>query len=358
MQKNGNLEGQMCFPGFSVLAQSARPCYLSVHGGENMRRCFAMVLLLAVMACSCAHAGTFFEQYLLDVATIIQRSPRYTASMYQYKKKDFSVRGCGPSSVVNALCAASSVEEQNIADLLLRETMRILTYNYEPATAGIDIKYIGRMQDPDPSKFPHLSMLKTQYGAWQVTDETLSPEKVLEFAQKVKESEKPGFLMGMYTVRSHWEELAQLLRTMAADGMEDAIVSIAFLGCGSSGTGAPFRLSDGHYASLCFQCGAFAENTSLYLLDSNPRALPEEPLVYGKYYERYFMDMAGEMLTDTFDVFRVSQGIVGFRLNAEHRAAIEAVRQETDEDEARAEEGGMLEKLLMYGNGLMMIMIP
>ncbi|MBQ6564520.1 MAG: hypothetical protein IJL88_11445 [Clostridia bacterium] len=322
------------------------------------RRLLAFAAAMLLLWIPPVHAGNFFDQYLLDVAMVIQRSSRYNGSLYQYNRAKFSVRGCGPSSVANAFCISASVEEQNLADKILRETMRLLTYNFEPTNAAIDIKYIERLQEPEADKFPTLSELIGHYGIWRILDTVLDGETVMAFAGETQENRKPDMLMGYYSVRSHWKELTGLIRHLSDSGMEDTIICLAFLGCGSSGTGAPFRLSDGHYASLCFHCGDFAKDKSLYLVDSNPRALPEEPLAPGKYYERYPLDLGGSMLTEQFDFVRISQGILRIRLNDQNQVLLNRIRQEEGEEAAEDAEGELFENLLLYGNGLMMVMIP
>ncbi|MBR0217018.1 MAG: hypothetical protein IJL96_08860 [Clostridia bacterium] len=322
------------------------------------RRLLAFLLALFMLGPSFAHAGNFFEQYLLDAALIVQRSSRYSGSLYTYNREKFIVRGCGPSSFTNALCIASSVEEQYLADKLLRENMRILTYNYEPSRAAIDVKFLTRLQEPDAEKYPTLWELKQRYGLWEVKNDSLDSDMVMAFAQEAEQTDKPDFLMGFYTLRYHWKDLTEMLRRLADSGMENVILSLAFLGSGSSGTGAPFRLSDGHYVSLSFHCGAFAEDTSMYLLDSNPRALPDEPLISGRYYERYPLDLGGEKLTDSFDFLRISQSIVRVRLNDLRLSEIRETRALFGEEEAEAEQCALLEKLLLYGTGVMMVMIP
>ena len=275
------------------------------------RRLLAFLLALFMLGPSFAHAGNFFEQYLLDAALIVQRSSRYSGSLYTYNREKFIVRGCGPSSFTNALCIASSVEEQYLADKLLRENMRILTYNYEPSRAAIDVKFLTRLQEPDAEKFPTLWELKQRYGLWEVKNDSLDSDMVMAFAQEAEQTDKPDF-----------------------------------------------RLSDGHYVSLSFHCGAFAEDTSMYLLDSNPRALPDEPLISGRYYERYPLDLGGEKLTDSFDFLRISQSIVRVRLNDLRLSEIRETRALFGEEEAEAEQCALLEKLLLYGTGVMMVMIP
>ena len=322
------------------------------------RKLLALLTAVMMTGYSCAHAGNFFEQYLLDTALIVQRSSRYSSSLYVYNGDKFNVRGCGPSSLTNALCVSASVEEQYLADRLLREIMRILTYNYEPSSAALDIKFLSRLQDPDETKFPMLRELSSRYGLWTVSDDRLDTEMVMDFAESAVQEGKPGFLIGFYTLRSHWKDLADLLRQLAENGMENAIVSLAFLGSGSSGTGAPFRLSDGHYVSMSFHCGAFAEDTSMYLLDSNPRALPDEPLVSGRYYERYPLDLGGEKMSDSFDFLRISREIVRIRLNDQQLANLSDIRTRLGDEEADRVQSDLLEKLVLYGTGVMMVMIP
>ena len=220
------------------------------------------------------------------------------------------------------------------------------------------MKFLTRLQEPDAEKFPTLWELKQRYGLWEVKNDSLDSDMVMAFAQEAEQTDKPDFLMGFYTLRYHWKDLTEMLRRLADSGMENVILSLAFLGSGSSGTGAPFRLSDGHYVSLSFHCGAFAEDTSMYLLDSNPRALPDEPLISGRYYERYPLDLGGEKLTDSFDFLRISQSIVRVRLNDLRLSEIRETRALFGEEEAEAEQCALLEKLLLYGTGVMMVMIP
>ena len=96
----------------------------------------------------------------------------------------------------------------------------------------------------------------------------------------------------------------------------------------------------------------------MYLVDSNPRALPGESLTLGRYYEYYALDAAGQSIADSYDIFRISQSILGMRLKEEHLNAIAGLRLENEETEAARAESELLEQLLFYGKGLMMIMIP
>ena len=116
-----------------------------------------------------------------------------------------------------------------------------------------------------------------------------------------------------------------------------------------------FRKRERHRS---FHCGAFAEDTSMYLLDSNPRALPDEPLVSGRYYERYPLDLGGEKMSDSFDFLRISREIVRIRLNDQQLANLSDIRTRLGDEEADRVQSDLLDKLLLYGTGVMMGMIP
>ena len=96
----------------------------------------------------------------------------------------------------------------------------------------------------------------------------------------------------------------------------------------------------------------------MYLLDSNPRALPDEPLVSRRYYERYPLNLGGEKVSDYFDFMRISEEIVRIRLNDQQLANLRDVRTRLGKEEADRVQSDLLEKLLLYGTGVMMVMIP
>ena len=323
------------------------------------RRLIGWLMILSLLLTGRGFADTFFEEYLMDLTFIVQRERRYTASIYNYSGKAFSERGCGPASLTNAFCVLCSVEEQSLADTMLRNIMRLLTYNYSPSSTAIDLKYMKRLEEVDEDRYMGLAVVRSRYpNLWQISEETLTPETVLACGRQSQEMGESAFCAGDYLLRGHWIELTKLLRAMKDEGMGDAVVTICMLACGTATTEAPFRLGQGHYATLCFQVDAFCQKGAIYLLDSNPRALPWEKLQSRIYYDVYQLDIGGEPLTDTFDVTRISPCVIRLCLREEMRRQLDEIGQTEGEEAMQAAEEAYLDKLYFFGNNVMMVAWP
>ncbi|MBR2286830.1 MAG: hypothetical protein IJ865_01220 [Clostridia bacterium] len=324
-----------------------------------MRSLIALGMLCLLLLPASAFAAPIFWQYLTQVPVVVQRSGRYATEMYTYYKKPFTDRGCGPASVANAFAVACAIPEQSLTDTLMRELMREMTYNHTPTTTPISADGIANLMEPDAAYSPMLHALREDYGAyWMTTGETVTWETIAPFLSEALKEKQKALFAGCFAVRGHWGEVAEMLREMDRRGMGDAIVCLTLLSSGTSGTPAPFRLNDGHFETIAFRASEFAEYGTMFLVDSSPRALPWEEKVRGTYYDVYPLDDNEEMLTESFEVKRVTPSVLRLRLLDSVTENLLQVRETEGEAAYREAEAAYYEKLLFYGTGVLLVTLP
>ncbi len=287
--------------------------------------------------------ATFFQQYLTDAPLVIQRDERYQTDLYDYNKARFQERGCGPASVANALTIACGIQEQTLSDHVMRDIMRLISTNHIPSESIIDSQYIYRMQDFDPQLYTGLGYIRSQYGEFWHADRDGSGEtEILSYFQSAREAGARAFFATTFATRGAWNQLIQLAEHLEKAGFGDTIITVCLLSSGTEGTIAPFRLGTGHYETICMHAGEFVQSSTVYLIDSCPRALPWEEKVKRVYYDTYFLTYDGVSLTETFDIRRVLPTILRLRL-----------REDTGLEKSEA-----MERLLFYGTGCLILTLP
>ena len=290
---------------------------------------------------------------------MVQRSLRYESQIYTYYKDDFKVRGCGPSSVANALTVVFGIQEQTYTDQLLREIMRLMCYNHTPYESPISSDGIRFFQSFDEGQYPLMAKIRERYdGAWYASMDLIDPAELTAYLEKEREKEHQAFYGGCFALRGNWDVIARLARDLTDRGMGDCILALCLLSGGTEGTAAPFRLGDGHYETICLLCEEISKDTSLYIIDSAPRALPWEDKIPGNYYDTYFLDISGEPLKETFEIERINPSVIRLRIRRELQEEKMKVLQTDGAEEAEALEKQWLEKLLFYGTGNLMVHLP
>lgn len=81
-------------------------------------------------------------------------------------------------------------------------------------------------------------------------------------------------IVGRMNVYPDWTEAVQLLMGLHERGIDEATLCLACIGAGTKCSGAPLRTGQsGHYLTVFFHVGSFAEDGTVYVLDSLPGRL-------------------------------------------------------------------------------------
>ena len=322
-------------------------------GADLVRRltlCFLALLLFLPCAGRAEHT---YESQLLACPLIEQFDSRYQGKNYRYMNAAFSAEGCGPSSVANLLASVLGVEDQTDMDGLLSEILWMLPYNHVPSTTEADLRNMDRLGRISEEETPVLYRMTQRFGGhWTVIGEEAAPE---ELARLAADSVTPSFYAARFRLSERWGELTQLCSALYGAGLEEAVIGVGHLSVGNRNVDAPFRYRDGHYVSLCIHVKTLMEEGSLYLLDSYPRALAGEKVGRGAYSDYYVLKVApGETLNASFVLTRIKPEVVRIRLNTDVRGIIRG----TGMEERSGVMAEYLEKIKLFGSGMICVMIP
>jgi len=316
------------------LALFAAPCALGENKEENLPPAFPPLPALSDP----------MDLHMQQLGTIYQKDPRFGKLLYDTTY--FSIRGCAPSSVANALIAAFGVTDADTAAQVVQETLRILCPGQKYGRKPIDLNKLANLLNPafmaeSAGKYPALSSLVTGYpGTIDYSADTLTMERALE-AAALRRGEN-HILTGRIGVRDSWEDAIRLLHALHAAGMDDAALILAYAGAGTTSKAAPLRTSAaGHYLTLYIPVGMFAERGTLYVLDSMPRAVFGEEYRPGLAYRSCYAFVEEEPdapFNALFTVSRISPTVIRADLSEtalERLAAAEAAAPPAERAEAR-----------------------
>ena len=323
-------------------------------GGK--RRIAAWLLCALMLLGSClphAFADGTLEESLTLCPFVMQRDQRFKKTDYYYLAKRFSKRGCGPASIANALGAVLGLQDADEMDSLLLELMKLLPYNHLPKSTPVDVTHIDRLETADAETYPTIAKLRTTFnGLWICrTDFMTAPEIMLALAPAAASGKNVLFATRFRTA-TQWADLVGLCERLQARGFGSARVTIAFLSTGTESTSAPFRLEDGHYISFCLEVEEFLQRGVLYLLESNPRALPNETLDQVNYYSYYPLGRDKKLITDVFQLTRVKDTLV--KLEPTPAQQLLFAQAATAED-LRTARTDWLSRLVTFGTGIVMV---
>ena len=149
-----------------------------------------------------------------------------------------------------------------------------------------------------------------------------------------------------------------LLMALHGMGMDDATLCLACAGAGTEASGAPLRSGkSGHYLTVLFHVGTFAESGTVYVLDSLPRALAGEPYTpYGTADEMHtqYGFVQDSAFNRNFTAARISPTVIRLSLT---QNALEALRAEPEET-ALARRARLMKPLILFGPCVMMLSLP
>ncbi|MBR6029045.1 MAG: hypothetical protein IKP40_08135 [Clostridia bacterium] len=317
-----------------------------------MRIILTLLLILTLIP---AASASSLEERLSAVALIDQNAEAYKPAAYKYNGAAFVRRGCGPASIANALCALFDVREQEEADALLLESMKLFTNSHQPAREIIDIKRMERLAEVDPAQYPVLSRLLDAAGAQVVCrDGNLSPDLVSACLDNRGDS--PLLLLCRISLTDQWADVVSVCENLLEAGHNDALLLAVYVSAGPSSTVAPFRGGDsGHYISVALSPDELLERCAFYVLDSDPRALPGEAFGKGEAYDdRYTLVRREGRLPYDFALTHLQRGVVAASLKEARLTALEALSP----DEAAAQRLAWLREMLVFGRAACIIYVP
>ena len=270
-------------------------------------------------------------------------------------------RGCMPVSIVNALIASFGVTDRETAIGLVQETLSLLVPRGSRGKAPVDLLGLSALLDPEMraeerEAYPNLAKTVGAYpGDVRVTQAHLSAREVLE---QLDGAQTPLMLVSRMAVYPDWTEAVALLMALHGMGMDDATLCLACAGAGTEASGAPLRSGkSGHYLTVLFHVGTFAESGTVYVLDSLPRALAGEPYTpYGAADEMHtqYGFVQDSAFNRNFTAARISPTVIRLSLT---QNALEALRAEPEET-ALARRARLMKPLILFGPCVMMLSLP
>ena len=270
-------------------------------------------------------------------------------------------RGCMPVSIVNGLIASFGVTDRETAIGLVQETLALLVPRGSRGKAPVDLQNLAALLDPalranEQEAYPNLARTVGAYpGDVRVTQARLSAREVLERLDGVQ---TPMMFVSRMAVYPDWTEAVALLMALHGMGMDDATLCLACAGAGTEASGAPLRSGkSGHYLTVLFHVGTFAESGTVYVLDSLPRALAGEPYTpYGAADEMHtqYGFVQDSAFNRNFTAARISPTVIRLSLT---QNALEALRAEPEET-ALARRARLMKPLILFGPCVMMLSLP
>lgn len=327
-----------------------------------------LLTLLCLILCLPAHAETTSE-YLASLDILSQLDVRLDNGSYRYSGKPFRLNGCQPASIANALLA--SFGDQTLdAPAFLLETLRILSQKDDPSAQLIHISRINYLTDGNlRDKFPLVNAQLQSMDHMIATPYVLETDKMLQQIQELGDTR--FMLTTKYSIKKHWDWLVDFTEALNDNGYGDMRYAHASLGAGTPGTNAPFRAAgaSGHYVTIYLEVAEFCETGTLYMLDSFPRALENEPYgeeeLYGKRYEFCIPRQAKQFthFTDVYNVERISPTILKICLKPDALQTLQAQRAAVKNDPSQRDalislRVEQLTPLQFYGSGLVFLTNP
>ena len=316
--------------------------------------CLACALLLtANLRPASAGAADSLADSLARCPFVMQRDERFKKTEYYYLAKRFSKRGCGPASIANALYAILGGQDAEEMDSLLLELMKLLPYNHLPKSTPVDVTHIDRLATAEAATYPTLAKLREGFGgAWICKTDFMTAAEMMLAMAPAAASGQNVLLATRFRASSQWAELVGLCERLQTRGFGSARIAAAFLSTGTESTSAPFRLEDGHYISFCLEVDDFLQNSTIYLLESNPRALPGEELDQVNYYSYYPLGRDKKLITDVFTLSRVKDTLVKLEPTEAQRGIFDRPATGEALSASRAE---WLSRLVTFGTGLILV---
>ncbi|MBQ8162252.1 MAG: hypothetical protein IJ083_16115 [Clostridia bacterium] len=291
---------------------------------------------------------------LRQLPLISQTDQRFQTKEYIYLDSYFGNKGCGPSSIANALICAVGLEEQSAVDQLLWEVSKLFSYTNNPRKSPVKVQYLSRMLTASEKEYPVLRRICDAWGErLYFFSERLTADLVEETLSDAMISRERAILFGFVKPLDDWAEIMSIAQRLYDRGEGNAIMTFGYLSAGTAGTAGPFKTEVGHYLSAAALVSDFVEKGEILLLDSFPRGLPGEKKIYRNSYSLWIG--GNRRLTDVYDLERITRSVI--RMTPNGKSVQELFSLGTWE-ERQAYCVSLLRLLRFYDTGTMIITLP
>lgn len=331
---------------------------------KPLRKAFP-VLLLALM-CLAPHGyaqeANPVDERMQRLSVLSQRDE--AIGELAYHTATVQRRGCMPVSIVNGLIASFGVTDRETAIGLVQEVLSLLVPRGSRGKEPVDLLNLPALLDPalradEREAYPNLARTVGAYpGDVRVSQAQLGAREVLE---RLDGAQTPLMFVSRMVVYPDWTDAVALMMALHGMGMDDATLCLACAGAGTETSGAPLRSGkSGHYLTVLFHVGTFAESGTVYVLDSLPRALAGESYApYGQPDEMhaqyaFVQDSQENAFNRNFTAVRISPTVIRLSLT---KTALEALHAEPEET-ALARRVKLMKPLILFGPCVMMLSLP
>ena len=320
-------------------------------------RKFAMGLVIMLLGWSCAAAQPGLRPELSDpVDLAVQRLCIMSQRDEAFEKIPYNgglliYRGCQPVSMTNAIIAAMGVTDKQEATDLVLELTHVLVSQRNRKEGRIELARLGELLSREArleqaEEYPLLAKVIGGYES-EITliDDTLDAQMIGNYFAQHPQS----MLVSRLSVHPDWTALLEIAQRLHEMGLDDALVSLANVSAGRKNSGTPLASgASGHYVTLMMHVGAFVEEGRIYVLDSLPRALEGEES--GRAYvlrSPYPFTQKWGGFKNLFNAGRISETVI----------RLKPVDTPAWKSGGIAERDEMLEPLVLYGSGVLMISV-
>lgn len=314
-----------------------------------MRRMFIFLVILTLLPLAALCETGAQRLQALDILS--QRDERLTKDEYFYRGMTFSIAGCLPACIANALLGLLGTPETD-APALLQEVMQNCSTKPNSASRVVSPNLLpGSLSVPREDSVQLHTLLASTTGVIDLSGSKLTPAELL--ARCFPTSEDHPLVIREMPISDNWSWLLELTGELCRQGHADARFALCAAGAGTDNTDAPFASgASGHYITLYFTAGEFYEEGTFYLLDSLPRALPGD--IYGlegHYPARYPFTLGRHPFSTVYDATRLTDPVMMFTLTEDARA-LRAAENSTTLRRKQAE------AIELYGYPYFMLYIP
>lgn len=324
-----------------------------------MRRFLLLLALLCLTCCARAEDLDPVDAMAQRLCILSQQDeaigdiPYYHGTVYG--------RGCKLVSIVNGVIATYGVTDRDTAVGLVTETRNLLVPGERKGRRAASVQGMPELTDPvlcasRAEEYPNLAKTVGTYpGGVLVSPIQLNAQEVLELLDG---AQTPLMFVGRMTVHPDWTNTVKIIAALHDKGMDDATLCLACACAGTDTSGAPLRSGkNGHYVSALIHVGSFMESGTVYILDSLPRAIGDEP--FGREYQMhaqyaFVRDRATNAFNRNFTAARISPTVIKLSLT---QTALDTLRAEPEET-ALERRVKLMNPLILFGSCVMLLSLP
>lgn len=294
---------------------------------------------------------------LAQLDIIAQNDERIQEYEYYYYYQPFKAAGCLPASAVNALLSVLGTPQSDAPRLVLELLTALRNQSVSPAVELGYLYYALTSPRKSATELPQLVSSVTSFHYSDRADGAVTPAQLLS-AFDNDDSAHP-LLIRRLTPQSSWHWLAELAAYLCENGHPDARIALYGVSAGTLDTSAPLRCSDyGHYIAFYFQAEEFHQDSTIYLMDSYPRALEGE--AYGTetpYDIPYpFISETSSPFYQHYTPTRVSDTVVQFNLRQDKLTQLHALDAVPSARLDLQQQFG--EVIFTYGSAYLLVYLP